>query len=81
MIEKFEQVVTQLVEMRNVIVQYKDLYEKSVRIFFELVHLNDPRIDAILNREGINVTGPDGKVIFPRQTKQGPEIIFDGQKN
>lgn len=81
MVEKFEQVVTQLVEMRNEVIQYRNLYEKSVRIFFELVNLNDPKIDAILGKEGINVTGPDGKVIFPRQAATGPKIIFDGTKN
>ena len=81
LVEKFEQVTTQLLEMRNEIIQYKNLYEKSVRVFFELVHLNDPKIDVILTREGINVTGPDGRNIFPRPHIQGPKVIFDDSKN
>lgn len=81
LVERFESILTQMLDLKREIVEYKALYEKSVKIFFELVNLNDPRIDNILAREEIVVTGPNGERIFPRPQPTGPQVLFDGTKN
>jgi len=58
--------------------------EEQLQTLWQLVHhlilLEDPRIDAVLQKLNITFT-VDGKQIFPRHKPLSPTVIYDTKTN
>ncbi len=71
--------ISKLVELKNQLAHYAQLYEKTLQAFIMLVKLNNTDVDKILKHTGIAVM-VDGKRIFPReQNDEGtyPQVVYN----
>ena len=65
LIDRIEQFLSWLVEMKYVLKQLDDLQGKMVKVLIELVKMNNPEIDNILSKYEL-VINEEGKQLFPR---------------
>ena len=81
-IEEMNALLAKLVELKKEIETLKLLHENSANVLAELSSYEDHRIDSVLRRYGIVITGKDGTIIFPRKEKpvEKPKVVWDSSK-
>lgn len=66
-IQRLEKTILELVEIKGSLVGAAQLQQQTIKALSDLVALNDPRIDEVLNAAQLVITGPNGDQIFPRK--------------
>jgi hypothetical protein len=75
-VKHIDSVVSSLIEIKNALNNLQGTHEKTTHCLIDLVKLNSPEVDQVLQKHGITIR--EGKTtIFPREnpTTDYPQVI------